>query len=176
MTHRVRVFPHNDLLNLAHYQRETINKKVEDGIEDALALDCTGCLISLAFSVEALVNLIGHKRVDYWKEQRPYMEKMTDICSVAGLNFNKCVEPYKSVWELKKLRDSLAHGKPVETNTTAQTREELRKQMECPWDTKLTPEYVNDVYDQVKKFENDLFIRCKISKGETLTSAVGLPV
>lgn len=176
MTHKVRVFPHNDLFNLAHYHRERINQKLADGIEDALALDCMSCLISLAFSVEALINLIGHKRVRQWQEKDAYMAKMKKICTVAGINFRKCVEPYKSVWELKELRDSMAHGKPFESSTTAKTREELTKQMECPWDHRLTPKYVNHVYEQVKSFEHDLFSKCKISVGETLTSAVGLPV
>ena len=176
MTHRVRVYPHNDLFNLAHYQRELINQKVAEGIEDALSLDCMSCLISLAFTVEALINFIGYKRVQDWREWQPYINKMTQVCEAASLGFDKNTEPYKTIWELKELRDSIAHGQPIELNTTVRTREELRASMVCSWDQNLNPDYVNHAYDQVKQFERLLFDNCQISVGETLTSAVGIGV
>lgn len=69
MTHRVKVYPHNDLLNLAHFQRETIRRKLATEDHDGIKLDCLSCLISLAFSVEALVNFVGHKKVSKWRER-----------------------------------------------------------------------------------------------------------
>lgn len=59
----VRVYPHNDLLNLAFYQRETINTKVQSRIEDAISLDCPSCIISLAFATEAIANLAVHRKI-----------------------------------------------------------------------------------------------------------------
>ena len=73
---RVQIYPHNDLTNLAHYHLEVINNKVEKKVEEAIALDCMSCLIALAFSVEAIVNFVGSKKVKAWKEKRPYDEKM----------------------------------------------------------------------------------------------------
>ncbi|WP_325890997.1 hypothetical protein [Grimontia sp. NTOU-MAR1] len=169
---RVRVYPHNDLMNLAHYQRETIRNKVAADEEDAVALDCLSCLVSLAFSVEAIVNLVGTKRVKGWKERKPYYVKISQVCSVAGVEFDKSVGVYKSLWELKELRDSIAHGKPIEFTTDAKTRDELRVQMQCPWDSSLTPDYVETAYETVKTFERMLFENCKIAVGETVTSAV----
>lgn len=176
MTHRVRVYPHNDLFNLAHYQRGVINQKVSDGNNDALSLDCMSSLIALAFSIEAPVNFVGHKRVTDWEERQPYREKMDQVCNVASLNFDTDVEPFRTLWELKELRDSIAHGQPVEVNTTAHTREELHASMECPWDQHLNPTYVNNAYEQAKQFERMLFSNCGITVGETVTSAVGVGV
>lgn len=169
---RVRVYPHNDLMNLAHYQRKTIRSKLTAGEEDALALDCLSCLIFLAFSVEALVNFIGLKRVKGWKERSPYYDKISQVCSVAGKEFDKNVGIYKSLWELKELRDSIAHGKPIEFTTDVKDRDELRKQMQCPWESSLTPDHVETTFEYVKTFERMLFENCNITIGETLTSAV----
>ena len=172
MTHRVRVYPHNDLSNLAHYQRETINKKIAESNEDGIDLDCLSCLISLAFSVEALLNFVGYKKVKNWKERQPYRDKMVQVCKAVGLQFSQEVDPYKTLWELKELRDSIAHGQPIEVSAKVRNREELRKAMECPWDKNLNAEYINQTYKIVVQFEKDLLEKGKISLGETLTSAV----
>lgn len=175
MSHKVSVYPHNDLLNLAHYQIQKINEKVTNGDRDGIALDCMSALMAMAFSVEAVINLIGHKKVMSWKERKPYREKADSVCAVAGLSFNKAIEPYKTIWNLKQLRDAMAHGKPVEFGASIKSREDLRKSMGCKWDACSTPEYVNQAWTQVKEFEHMLFKGSKLSVGETLTGAIGLP-
>lgn len=176
MSHRVRVYPHNDLFNLAHYQRGIITEKVASSIEDGLGLDCMSCLISIAFSVEALINFIGHKRVDNWQERQDYRSKMQQVCAAAGIDFNTSNEPFQTLWSLKEMRDSIAHGQPLEISVSVESREELRRQMECPWDQRLNPNFVNRAYEQAKQLERTLFANCNISVGETLTSAVGVGI
>lgn len=175
MSHRVSVYPHNDLLNLAHYQTAKINEKVEAGDPSGIALECMSALIAMAFAVEAVINLVGNKRVRGWKEKKPYKEKAEAVCSVAGCSFDKAIEPYKTLWQLKELRDAMAHGKPQKFSAIAKTREDLRKSMECSWDAYSIPEYVNHAWFQVKEFEHMLFKGSKLSVGETLTGAIGLP-
>jgi len=68
MAFRIRQYPHNDVLNRAHYHHEMIAKKLAEGNHDGIALDCTSCLIALAFSVEALVNFVGSRKVTDWNE------------------------------------------------------------------------------------------------------------
>ncbi len=89
MSHRIRVYPHNDLFNLAYYQKQAINNKVEEGIEDALRLDCLSCIISLSFSVEALINFVGSKRVQNWQERQSYRNKVNQVCHAAQLQFDE---------------------------------------------------------------------------------------
>ncbi|MEZ9627800.1 hypothetical protein [Aliivibrio fischeri] len=174
MSHRIRVYPHNDLFNLAHYQREGIRNKLNNGDKNGLKLDCLSCLISLAFTVEALVNFVGHKKVPNWKERDSYKDKMKKICAVSGCEYDQNVGLNKTLWDLKVLRDSVAHGKPIELETKVKSREELREKMQCSWDKNLMPEYVESTYEVVKEFECFLFDNCKISIGETLTSAVSI--
>lgn len=173
MSHRIRVYPHNNLLNLAHYQREVINNKESEGIEDALALDCLSCLISLAFSVEALVNFVGQKKIADWQERQHYRNKINQVCEEASLVFNENEEPFETLSQLKRLRDSIAHGQPIEVTTSVSSREELQRAMECPWDQYLTSEYINHAYEMVDQFKRNLFLSCQIAAGQTLTSAVG---
>jgi len=175
MSHRVSVYPHNDLLNLSHYQTVKINEKVEAGDPNGVALDCMSALIAMAFAVEAVINLVGHKRVRGWKERKPYKEKAEAVCSVAGCSFDKAIEPYRTLWQMKELRDAMAHGKPQTFSASAKTREDLRKSMECSWDVYSTPEYVNHAWSQVKEFDHMLLKGSKLSVGETLTGAIGLP-
>ncbi|EHZ2903907.1 hypothetical protein M5225_004634 [Vibrio vulnificus] len=172
MTHRVKVYPHNDLMNLAHFQLKTIRTKIANEDSDGIKLDCLSCLISLAFSVEALVNFVGHKKLDKWKEFDKYINKITKVCAKAGVEFDKNVGIYSKLWQLKTLRDEVAHGKPIEIETKVATREELREKMSCPWDVSLTPENVESMFVAVKDFEKLLFKNCQINIGETLTSAV----
>ena len=173
MGHRITVYPHNDLINLAYYQKEIINNKIKAGTEEALRLDCLSCIISLAFAVEALVNFVGNQKVDNWNERKKYITKVNEVCRAAQLHFNDSIEPFSTIWALKKLRDSIAHGQPKEIVTEVTTREELRAQMACPWDENLTPEFVNEAYTQVKGFKKLLLTNCEIPIGRTLTSAVG---
>ena len=87
MSHKVSVYPHNDLLNLAHYQIKKINEKVANGDQDGIALDCMSVLMAMAFAVEAVINLIGHKKVMSWKERKPYREKARFCLCCSGSFF-----------------------------------------------------------------------------------------
>lgn len=170
---KIHVYPHNDLLNLAYYQKSVIEKKLNEGIQDALSLDCMACLISVAFSVEALINFVGSWKVDNWNERWCYQIKVTRVCESVGLQFDRTQEPYARLWELKELRDQLAHSEPIETNATVRNCEELREVMQCPWDQILNPDYVFGSYDAVKEFRRLLFEHGNIALGQTVTSAFG---
>ena len=143
MAHKIRVYPHNDLFNLAHYHRHIINHKVANNDEDGLALDCLSCLISLAFTVESLINFVGSKKIKGWRERQSFRTKMTEVCDAVGLSFDENKEPFATIWKLKVLRDLIAHGHPFETVTNISSREEMRRAMECPWDEHLDQESVS---------------------------------
>lgn len=171
MTHRVQVYPHNDLLNLAHYHREVIERKEADGAREAIALDCMSCLIALAFSVEAIVNLIGAKVINPWDERAPYKEKMKVLGEALGFIFAPSQEPYKTLQTLKTIRDQMAHGKPIESTTVLEDRVSFSRVMSCPWDEYLNPTFAKEAYSQVKAFEMQVLDLAKIPLSETLTSA-----
>ena len=100
MPHRISIYPHNDLFNLAHYHCETINRKVCEGVEDAISLDCMSCLIALAFAIEALVNFVGSSVIKDWQERQSYQAKLEQIGAAIGLSFDRKIEPFLTVWAL----------------------------------------------------------------------------
>lgn len=168
-----RVYPHNDLLNLAHYHLGILNDKLENGVKDALALDCTSVIISLAFSVEAIVNYVGYKCINEWKERRPYHKKMEEICELANITVDVESDLFITLNQLKVIRDMIAHGKPIEGKADDSFSEGVNKYLESPWAEYLNPEFTNKAYKQVKKFKNLVFSKCKIKPGTALTSAAG---
>ena len=176
MTHKVRVYPHNDLLNLAHYHRSVINGKIENGEQDALSLDCMSCIIALSFGVEAFINFIGSNRVHDWRERQPFIDKIKEIYKAIGGSFNKTIDPYLTIWQLKELRDSMAHGQPVENDVSVSSREELWAEMRAPWGHCLNQEFINHAYAQVKIWQTELRKMWGTSIGSTITSARGVSI
>jgi len=171
MPHQVNIYPHNDLLNLAHYHYETINRKVNESIEDAVALDCMSCIMALAFSVEALINFVGSKRVPDWKERRPFLEKIKAVTSTLGMAYDETVEPHLTVATLKQIRDQIAHGQPIEKTARVSSKADLKAAMETSWDSYLTPAFCNRAYMRVNDFESQLLERSGIPIESTITSA-----
>ena len=168
----IRVYPHNNLLNLAHYHREVINDKEAEGEEYALDFDCLSCVLSLGLAVEALVNFVGHRRCSEWRERRPFRQKIEEVCNAANLEFNVSIEPFCTIWELKETRDHTVHGQPIETVISAQSREEIREELAPPWQRFLTSEYINHAYRMVKDFQHALFEGAEIELGDSLTSYI----
>jgi glycyl-tRNA synthetase alpha subunit len=103
MALRSRNYPHNDLLNLSHYNLGVINEKVENGVSDAIALDCKNFLIALAFTIEALMNLVGSKKVRGWKERDSYYKKMKNMCKAIGYPYNNESDLFCTLDKIKKL-------------------------------------------------------------------------
>lgn len=173
MTHSVHIYPHNDLLNLERYHHETINRKVNEKIEDDVALDCMSCVVALAFSVEALINFIGSKCVSGWKERRPFPEKIKEVMTALGLCYDESIEPYLTVATLKTIRDQIAHGQPIEKTAHVSSKADLKEVMKAAWDSYLTPAFCNLAYMQVQDFERQLLERSGIPIEATITSAFG---
>lgn len=174
MSHEAKVYPHNDLLNLAYYHRGVIEKKLKEGNREAIALDCMSCLIALAFSVEAIANFVGYKAVPEWNERASYADKMTLLGKNFGFEFDKCREPYDALQILKTIRDQMAHGKPVQSKAEVSGRDALRRAMNSPWDDYLTPKFSFNAFEQVKAFEKNLLELANIPLVETLTSGTGV--
>lgn len=154
------VYPHNDLLNLAFYHIDTIRTKVKTDEDNGLALDCHSCLIAIAFSVEALINFVGDKKVDGWNEYERFHIKMEQVCEIADIKYDESVEPFSTLNQIKQLRNLMAHGKPIEGG----------EGMKCAWDDFLHPEFSEESYKQVKEFQRLLLEGCEIGIEETITS------
>ncbi|MEQ5842985.1 hypothetical protein N0A02_26370 [Paraburkholderia acidicola] len=173
MAFRIRQYPHNDLLNLAHYHREVIARKLAANDHEGIALDCTSCLIALAFSVEALVNFVGSRKVTDWNESAKAPAKIARLSKTLGLPMGTDGEPYAAIAMLRKIRNDLAHGTPSHRTAAAASREELDKAMQAPWDKYRNPEAVEMLYRQVVELRKAMFDAAGIPWVDTITSAIG---
>lgn len=173
MNHVANVYPHHDLLNMAFYQLETIQQKIEGGISDALALDCMACLISLGIGLEALINFCGYKIVPEWNEGWQYPKKLKKTCRELGIEFNETDEPLSTLKKLRELRNQFAHAKPIRNEGEVKTQDDLNKLMSTSWDHALEYDFVLNCYKKVKELENVIYLNKKVLKTGVLTSASG---
>ncbi|KWB64156.1 hypothetical protein WL38_20285 [Burkholderia ubonensis] len=160
-------------MNLACYHREIIEKKVESGDHEGIALDCTSCLIALAFAVEALINFVGSRKVPDWNERAQSPLKIKKLSKALGITMQSGIEPFDAISTLREIRNGLAHGKPRQRVASAANRTELKEAMLAPWDGYLDPKTVAALYAQVVALRKILFDVAEIRWVDSLTSAVG---
>ena len=69
-----------------------------------------------AFTVEAVLNLIGNQIFqESWPEKTQWKEKAKLLCFQLQIELDFGVEPFCSINELMKYRNTLAHGKASAT-------------------------------------------------------------
>lgn len=173
MAHKVRIYPHNDLYNLAHFNLEIINTNKDNGKFEGMALYCMNCLIALAFSTEALINFIGYKKVKNWSEKANWYKKLGRVCAAIGYSFDLDNEPFKTLEIIKNIRNDLAHGKPIEKTINASNKEELMSGIDATWYEYSNPGFTSKAYEQAKAFKKELILKSGLSLGETLTFGIG---
>ena len=174
MKFRVRINPHNDLGTLAYYHVEAVKRKLDKNEEDGIALDGTSAVIAMAFYVESLLNFVGVKKLkDEWKERAPYSKKVALLSERLKFDYDKKVEPFITLETLKKSRDNLAHGQPLEFETVVNSTRELSGIMRPQWTLVTNHGLVIEAFKQVKIFKFMLFTKARIKAGAALTSAIG---
>jgi hypothetical protein len=171
---RVRLNPHNDPGQLAHYQVENIRTKLAAGNEDGIVLDCMSAVIAMAFCVESILNYVGHVKLrEDWRERASYPTKIRELEAKLGFTYDKTVEPFRTLEALKKARDEMAHGKPMEFTVQLHSPKEMGSAMAPKWRTATEPELVLEAFSQVREFRAFLFAKGHIKPGAALTSAMG---
>jgi len=110
----VRIYVHEDLVRGAAYFRDRIEERLEADDLVAINFDYMACLTLLAFSFEARINFIGYKKLTDWDEKRPILGKLKLILKYCSLSPDWNKRPYSSITLVKRFRDLLAHGKPIE--------------------------------------------------------------
>ena len=98
---------------------------------------------------------------------------MDEICKLVDITVDAESELFIVLNQLKVIRDSIAHGKPIEGKAADRFSEGVNKYLKSPWAEYLNPEFTNTAYRQVKEFKNLLFCKCEIKPGAALTSAAG---
>ncbi|HEY0923974.1 hypothetical protein [Rheinheimera pacifica] len=169
-----RIYVHNDLSNTAFHLRKQIERKIAAGDRNGISLEIMACLAMLAFTFEAKANFIGAKAVKDWRERQSFKEKIKDICGHIGFKADASERPYKTVLELKELRDSFAHGKPVlveldETVDVSPEQIDEALHLGAEWESKLHIEFVNQCFEDVDAIWKEWLRLSGIHLFDTLT-------
>jgi beta-xylosidase len=170
---RVRIHPHNTLEALAHHHVAAVQAKLQANDYRSISHDCTSAVIAMAFTVEAVMNYVGAKKVSSWKERAPFRKKVKLLEERLDFKFDKAVEPFATLTELKKARDAMAHGQPVEFEVSVETPEHVGKSMQPTWSASTKPEFVVEAHQHVEAFKALLFQKAKLKLGASYTSAIG---
>jgi hypothetical protein len=173
MPFRIRFYPHNDLLNLAGYHLSVAEEKVAAQSQDGVALDSLSCLLALGVAVEAIVNFVGTRVIHAWPERRNFPQKLELLAAELHLELDHDVDPLLTIDVLREVRNTMAHGRPMEFQSSASSRTELRQAMAAPWDGHANPAFARQAMMQVRGFRDLLFAAAHIRPGSALTSAIG---
>ena len=71
------------------------------------------CLVFSAFTVEAYLNHVGERKIQFWNEIEKIepMSKLTVLYSVLKLPFDPSKRPIQTIQQLFKFRNFMAHGR-----------------------------------------------------------------
>lgn len=131
-----------------------------------------GSLIFSAFAIEAKVNYVGWKVLkNGWPERANLHEKIDLLIAVLALNLSWGQRPLQTISQLKRFRDTIAHGKPEIINETIITDVEpdVWDALKAQWESSVTPENVDLCYEDMDTFWKTLLDAAKIRVGDTLT-------
>jgi hypothetical protein len=176
-TAKVRI--HNDLANAAFYFKNIIVDKQANGSE-GITLDCMACATMLAFTWEAYLNFFGSELLkDNWEEKKELEVKETAVLEKLGITPDWSKLPYGSVRTLTKIRNWLAHGKPVEKTVTSKVVIGIQKlvsrkiDVSGDWQTLCKPAVVVRAYDDLDIIFGQMLEASGIALMDTLSSGQG---
>jgi hypothetical protein len=115
ITQKKNVYVHNDLSQSAFYFKELIENKLKDGNRNGIAYDYMACAVMIAFAFEANLNFMGYKTIKDWNEWQGWDTKVYAVLKRLEMPIAWEERPLSSMRAMKDIRDSLAHGKPLET-------------------------------------------------------------
>lgn len=149
------IFIHNDLDSAAHHFAGVIRSKQASDEAVGIGYDCIACATMIAFSFEAYLNFFGAKKIAGWKERQPFADKVKQVFAALGLTPNWSKRPYFNMTAMKDLRDTFAHGKPVQFEVDEEEEalvgqlDGIRADLSSGWEKVAQPGPVLEAYDDL---------------------------
>jgi hypothetical protein len=151
-------FLHRKLWIVVRRQIEHATEKPKGASYDHLAT-----MVFASHALEAYFNFVGERLApDFWKDERKHfratgfagkVKKVLELCTIPEPDKNS--RPYRTIWELKELRDLIAHAK-IEKFFEAidHSDDETPERYKTPLDLMVTPEKARVAADDVREFAN----------------------
>jgi hypothetical protein len=117
-------------------------------------LNLQAATVFFAFTFEAYLNHVGAEELTFWAEvdRISYQKKLSVLSKHLGFAKDLSKPPLKTILELFKLRDALAHGRTE--STTIKLTWSAPPPRDAVWSLlpaeKLTPEAVRRYHDEVQ--------------------------
>ncbi len=133
------------------------NKTIFEGIDEKRAGWIDYCLVSLvlsAFTFEAFLNHLGSRIVPDWQsvDRKPMKEKLKLIAKHLGVQVKHRTDPWRTVTQLQKFRDQIAHGRSESLNDEVIRAGETKiyeDKPETEWEKFCTEEKARRCFDCV---------------------------
>jgi hypothetical protein len=174
-----KIYIHNDLSQGATHFDEVIKEKLKKGDRNGIGFDGMACALMIAFAFEANLNFMGNKlfqngKLTAWDEMAKFSKKRDKVFKAIGMAVEEDKRPLSSMMRMKKLRDTLAHGKPAEFKTEEEkegTREELTKGsvLAADWQEEIKPEIVAECLADLDDLWKQMVVASGIPVIETIT-------
>lgn len=169
---------HNDLGNAAFYYRNLIKDRFDRDDRKGITFDLMSCLVFLAFSFEATLNFYGDVLIPRWKEMQSFDSKVQEVFAAIKIKPDMKQSPFSSISQLKKFRDLVAHGKPINypyDEIIELPKDELERphNLSGEWEAYCTPDSVFAIYSDIDAILKILSEQSGISPYEMLTRDEG---
>lgn len=178
-----KVYVHNDLSQAATYFNDTIQAKLAEGKRDAIAFDGMACALMVAFAFEANLNFMGSYllktgKLKEWNDMQSFTKKLDKVFGTLAIPIDREKRPLSSMQRMKTLRDTLAHGKPVEKSEdgiAADDLEELERGMSLAsdWEKEVEPEVVKECLEDLDTVWKTMIEKSGINVFDTMTQGEG---
>lgn len=143
--------------------------------------ELTPLIVFIAFSVEAYLNSIGARKIEFWDEleRLPWRQKITILHKNVGAAPDWGREPLQFASEVFGLRDKLAHGKPERvlgtlTSHEQEAADQLSSQYLQPdWYKGITREWVMSAKERFRQLMMYLARLYGLHESDHLLSSTG---
>ena len=166
-------FIHNDLSSCAWWFEKAAETKIKSREIDGVYFDLMAGLVMAAFSVEAKVNFVGWKLLENdWPERAKLREKIDLLVKVLNLDLSWGERPLQTVAQLKRFRDTLAHGKPELVDLTEELDIEptVWDALKGQWEASVRYDFLHQCRKDEDVIWRRLLDEAEISISDTLTS------
>ena len=136
------------------YLYEASNFALEQAMnsEEGSFYNCLCSIVMNAFCLEAYVNHVGMDHFPNWDEWASPLDKLERVTSEVGIQVHYGKRPFRSIKEVNKFRNSLAHGRtavtPISYTEETDSRRKVKRQ-KTKWEKVCTEA-------NAKRFLNDL--------------------
>ena len=169
-------FVHNDLLRGAEHFKQLIDERLARNDRRGISFDILAELILLAFAIEAQINFLGTKlHVPKWKERDRFDDKRRQLFRHLQLKPDMQKRPYSVIEKLKKLRDSMAHGKPqfveIDERREIDQDDDPVPNIQAEWVVRCNESFAREAYEDVRKIWDEMLEKSKLVRFFTVSGA-----